>query len=101
MQVEAHATSPDLPETVAERHRLNGRLPAFDYQPRTRVVFGPGKIRELGKLAAELGAQRVLLVTDHGLEKAGHPQKGIAALESASLTVVVFDEVQPNPTTDD
>jgi alcohol dehydrogenase len=101
MQVEAHATSPELPQTAAERHRLNGRLPAFDYQPRTRVVFGPGKITELGKLAAELGARRILLVTDHGLEKAGHPQKGIAALESAGLTVSVFDDVQPNPTTDD
>src|SRR5579864_1101582 len=101
MQVEAHATSPDSAATVADLHRFNGRLPAFDYQPRTRVVFGPGKITELGKLAAELGARRVLLVTDHGLETAGHPQKGIAALESAGLAVSVFDEVHPNPTTDD
>ncbi|MGE5191085.1 MAG: iron-containing alcohol dehydrogenase [Deltaproteobacteria bacterium] len=76
-------------------------MPAFDYHPRTRVVFGPGKIAELGKLAAELGARRVLLVTDHGLENAGHPQKGIAALESAGLSVALFDEVHPNPTTDD
>ncbi|MBS0263570.1 MAG: iron-containing alcohol dehydrogenase [Planctomycetes bacterium] len=76
-------------------------MPAFDYQPRTRVVFGPGKIADLGKLAVELGARRVLLVTDHGLERAGHPQKGIAALESAGLHVSVFDDVEPNPTTDD
>jgi alcohol dehydrogenase len=87
---------PNLPAA-----NLNGHLPAFDYQPRTRVVFGPGKISELGTLAAELGAQRVLLVTDHGLETAGHPQKGIAALESAGLAVSLFDDVHPNPTTDD
>ncbi len=103
MQAKAPAQRLD---SAADVHKLplpepNGHLPAFDYQPRTRVVFGPGKISELGTLAAELGAQRVLLVTDQGLETAGHPQKGIAALESAGLTVALFDDVQPNPTTDD
>jgi alcohol dehydrogenase len=98
MQVQAHATRLDA---TADVHRRNGRLPAFDYHPRTRVVFGPGKIAELGKLAMELGGRRVLLVTDHGLETAGHPQKGIAALESAGLAVTIFDDVHPNPTTDD
>src|SRR5260221_9053441 len=98
MQVQASATSFD---TAAEAHKRNGRLPAFDYHPRTRVVFGPGKIAELGKLAAELGAKRVLLVTDHGLETAGHPQKGTALLEAAGMSVAVFDDVHPNPTTDD
>ena len=92
---------PSLPVPNLPVPNLNGHLPAFDYQPRTRVVFGPGKISELGTLAAELGAQRVLLVTDQGLETAGHPQKGIAALESAGLSVALFDDVHPNPTTDD
>ncbi|HLJ10415.1 MAG TPA: iron-containing alcohol dehydrogenase [Planctomycetaceae bacterium] len=98
MQVQAPATRLN---STPEVHKLNGRLPAFDYHPRTRVVFGPGKIAELGSLAAELGAKSVLLVTDHGLESAGHPQKGIASLESAGLAVAVFDDVHANPTTDD
>jgi alcohol dehydrogenase len=98
MQVHAPANRVD---TAAEAHKRNGRLPAFDYHPRTRVVFGPGKIAELGKLAVESGARSVLLVTDHGLESAGHPQRGIAALESAGLAVSLFDDVHPNPTTDD
>src|SRR5258708_39840713 len=88
-------------ETTADLHKRNGRLPAFDYHPRTRVVFGPGKIAELGILAAELGARSVLLVTDHGLETAGHPQKGIAALESAGLRVPGVDQGQPEPPTPD
>src|SRR5579864_5496900 len=98
MQVQAPATRLDA---AAEAYKRNGRLPAFDYHPRTRVVFGPGKIGELGALAAELGAERVLLVTDQGLETAGHPQRGIAALESAGRAVAVFDDVHPNPTTED
>lgn len=99
MQVQAPANRLDT--AAAEAHSRNGRLPAFDYHPRTRVVFGPGKIAELGMLALEVGAQSVLLVTDRGLETAGHPQKGIAALESAGLKVAVFDDVHANPTTDD
>src|SRR5262245_48919045 len=98
MQAQAHA---QRIETPSEVHKRNGRLPAFDYHPRTRVVFGPGKIADLGKLAAELGARKVLLVTDKGLESAGHPQKGIASLESAGLPVVLYDEVHANPATDD
>lgn len=78
-----------------------GVLPAFDYQPRTRVVFGMGAISRLGELCRELGATRVLLVTDRGLEAAGHPQKGLASLQSAGLHVTLFDDVTPNPTTDD
>ena len=101
MQAEAPATSEKSTAPHANGQRHNGRLPAFDFHPRTRVVFGPGKIAELGVLARELGATRVLLVTDQGLESAGHPQKGIASLQNADLTVSLFDKVQPNPTTDD
>ena len=46
---------------------------SFDYHPLTRVVFGPGTLSRLGELVRELGGTRVLLVTDPGLEAAGHP----------------------------
>lgn len=76
-------------------------LSDFDYNPRTRVVFGPGTISQLGELAREYGANRVLLVTDHGLEKAGHEERGRDVLEAAGLTVAIFNDVRPNPTTHD
>ncbi|MCY2967984.1 MAG: iron-containing alcohol dehydrogenase, partial [Planctomycetota bacterium] len=87
-------------ENQARTARSEG-VTSFDYEPRTRVVFGAGKLTELGTLALELGARRGLLVTDRGLAKAGHPQRGIALLEQAGLTVTVFDDVQENPTSDD
>jgi alcohol dehydrogenase len=74
-------------------------LTSFDYVPNTRVFFGAGAIACLGELARELGANRVLLVTDPGLEAAGHPQKAIASLVAAGLCVEVFDGVEENPTT--
>jgi len=74
-------------------------LRTFDYQPLTRVVFGLRTLDQVGELTRELGGRRVLLVTDPGLEAAGHPQRARAALESAGLHVAVFDDVEENPTT--
>jgi alcohol dehydrogenase len=75
-------------------------LAAFDFDPRTRVVFGPGVLSQLGELARELGS-RALLVTDKGLKDAGHEDRALEALSSAGLEVTIFDDVHPNPTTVD
>jgi alcohol dehydrogenase len=74
-------------------------LPSFDFQPLTRVVFGPGSLARLGELTRDLGGQRILLVTDPGLEAAGHPQRAVASIKDAGLPVFVFDGVEENPTT--
>ena len=55
----------------------------------------------LGEFAKELGGSRVLFVTDPGIERAGHAAKGIRFLRDAGLDVSPFDQVQPNPTTED
>jgi alcohol dehydrogenase len=54
----------------------------------------------LGQLAAELGARRVLLVSDPGVIGAGHTACGIAALANAGIETHLFDGVVENPTTD-
>ena len=74
---------------------------SFDFQPRTRIVFGPGKIEALGELASEMGARRALVVSDPGVIAAGHTAKGVAALERAGIETHLFDGVHENPTTDD
>ena len=71
----------------------------FDFQPRTRVVFGTDTLERVGELARDLGGKRVLLVTDKGLAAAGHPARAIGFLEAADLHVTVYDEVRENPTT--
>ena len=72
--------------------------PPFDFSPLNRVVFGPGTLARLGEVACELGGKRILLVTDPGLEEAGHPQRAVANLQAAGLDVFIFDEVRENPT---
>jgi alcohol dehydrogenase len=72
----------------------------FDYQPRTRIVFGPEKIDSLGALAGELGARRAVLISDPGVVAAGHAERGLASLGRAGIEAQLFDGVSENPTTD-
>ncbi len=80
---------------------LPGLAPAaqFDYRPRTRVIFGLNAVEQTGRLAAELGARSVLLVTDRGIVSAGHAGRVSALLEAAGLSVATFDGVEENPGT--
>ncbi len=72
---------------------------ALPHSP-VRVAFGPGRLAELGALAAAEGAQHALLVTDHGIAAAGHVGRAVDACTAAGLSVTVFDGVSENPTTD-
>jgi len=76
-------------------------IPAtVDFQPRTRILFAPGAISQLGALVRECGGTRVLLVTDPGIVAAGHVDRAAASLGEAGLCVARFDQVCENPTTD-
>src|ERR1041384_6121566 len=77
------------------------QLPSFDSQPRTRLVFGVNCSKRIGELARELGARRVLVVTDPGIVTAGHAHRVEHALQAAGLGVVIYDQVRENPTTRD
>ena len=71
----------------------------FDYQPRTRLVFGCGTLGRLGAIAAEMGCKRPLLVADHGLVTAGHVALAERHLAGAGLDVVHFHEFDVDPDT--
>ena len=76
---------------------MNGR---FDFKLPTRIVFGAGRLPELGDLARSLGdVSRVLVVSDPGVVSAGHTQRGIDSLHAAGLATQLFDGLQENPTT--
>jgi alcohol dehydrogenase len=85
--------SPPAPQAI--------EVPAFDYDPRTRVIFGSGALHRVGEFAKKLHGTRVLLVTDNGLKEAGHEDRALAFLRDERLDVVMYDDVHPNPTTDD
>jgi alcohol dehydrogenase len=73
----------------------------FDYQPRTRVIFGPGSMGRLGEVARALGGRRVLVVSDPGIVAAGYGARAMELLQAraAGIEAFLFDGVEENPTT--
>ena len=88
---------PGPPVGRARPTRRSG-VPPFDFQPLGRVIFAPGALDELGAAVRALGGGRALLVTDPGLEHAGHPQRAEKVMRAAGVEVFVFDGVKENPT---
>jgi len=72
---------------------------AFDFDPRTRVLFGSGTLHRLGEMAQSCQASHALLVTDHGLKEAGHERAALDSLERAGIRTSLFEDVRPSPTT--
>jgi alcohol dehydrogenase len=73
----------------------------FDFRLPTRIVFGAGRLAELGELALSLGEiSRVLVVSDPGVVAAGHTQRGLDSLHAVGLTTRLFKDFAENPNTD-
>ena len=69
----------------------------FEFEPRTRVVFGRGTIQRAGQLAKALHFERTLLVSDPGVVKAGHVATLTKALEGDGITVLPYHAFGENP----
>ena len=62
------------------------------------IRFGWGVTREVGMDLADLGAKRVMVVTDPMLRELPPVAKVLTALEEAAVPFVLFDQVQIEPT---
>jgi len=71
----------------------------FDFELRTRVVFGHRSFTRLGHLAREINFHRTLLVADRGLVQAGHAAEALRLLSDAGIEAVTFHDLAPNPDT--
>jgi alcohol dehydrogenase class IV len=71
----------------------------FDFQIRTRVVFGEGRFEELGALARELGFARTLLVADRGMVAAGYAARALERMAEACMEAFPFHDYNANPDT--
>jgi alcohol dehydrogenase class IV len=72
-------------------------LEAFDFESRTRILFGNRALESLGQLARSLGFKRTLLVADRGMIETGYVARACASLQSAGLEVFAFHDFEPNP----
>jgi alcohol dehydrogenase len=72
----------------------------FDFRLPTRIVFGAGRLSELGELASSIeGAKRFLVVSDPGVVAAGHTQRGLEALHAVGHETELFSDFAENPNT--
>ena len=62
------------------------------------TLMGVGSANETGAKAAELGAKKVMIVTDAGLNKMGVADKIADNIKAAGVEVLIYDGAEPNPT---
>src|ERR1700730_2636807 len=74
-------------------------MASFDFQLRTRVVFGDGTFARLGELARELSFTRALVVADRGIVATGLVEQAAASLDAAGISAIFFHEFDANPDT--
>jgi alcohol dehydrogenase len=77
--------------------KSTSEMVAFDFQPRTRVLFGAGVVQRTGTLARDLQFRKTLVVADPGVREAGHATRLVGILEASGIEPVVFGEFGVNP----
>ncbi len=69
----------------------------FEWSLPTKMMFGPGRIGELGKIAKGFG-DKAFVVTFEPIPAANWIiEKALASLHAAGVETVLFDKVEPNP----
>jgi alcohol dehydrogenase class IV len=63
----------------------------------TRLLMAPGCLEQLPEIVAGYAPERVLMVTDPGIEETGCPERVWRALAERQIEAITFDDVEPNP----
>jgi alcohol dehydrogenase len=96
-----------MPAKAGVPFRLKPALPycailsimiGFDSQPTTRVIFGENCLNQVGELVRELGAVRVLIVTDRGIRQVGYADRVKKSLQQQGIDAFEYGDVEENPT---
>lgn len=65
---------------------------------KTELIIGTGSVDKAGTKAKQLGAGKVLIITDEGVQKAGLLEGVEKALEKEGLAFEIWNKVVPEPT---
>lgn len=69
----------------------------FNFQLRTRLIFGAGSFERLGELARELNFCRTLLVADRDLASVGYVEQAAKLLRDDGIEVFSFHDFTADP----
>jgi len=70
---------------------------SFDFVLPTKIVYGPGCIKELPAQLSFFGGKRPIVVTDGGVQKAGIAKRITDLLDAEGISYIVYDGVEANP----
>jgi alcohol dehydrogenase YqhD (iron-dependent ADH family) len=69
----------------------------FDWNFTTELIYGPGRLSELGKLVKPHGKKVFLATYERSEAFAPLIDKTVAILKASNLDVVIFEAIEPNP----
>jgi alcohol dehydrogenase len=72
----------------------------FRYQQPTEILFGSGRVQEIGRVVGRVGRRPLLVTRPSSSAAAAAHERVMRLLREAGLDAEHFGDVQPNPTTD-
>lgn len=73
----------------------------FNFFIPTRIIFGPGKINDLGTTQLPAGSKALIVIGESGaMLTNGYLEKVQAGLGRQDVATLVYDKISPNPTSD-
>lgn len=73
----------------------------FDFVSPVQVVFGNGRINELGKIAGKYGSYPLIVTGKNAMKRYGGLEKVLGALKSEEINYGVFSGISSNPRSDE
>ncbi|MDL9947222.1 iron-containing alcohol dehydrogenase [Gordonia sp. ABSL11-1] len=73
----------------------------FDLHIPTRIVFGAGTVNRTGELTGESGSHALVVTGRRAARAHGHLQRVLDSLQVSGIHSTVYDEVSPNPRSDE
>lgn len=73
---------------------------AFDYEQTTRIVFGRGKVSEIGTIALSYGKTAMLVTVPEFPALSSLYEQVKKSIEAKGVNLIHYDQVVPNPTTE-
>lgn len=69
----------------------------FEWSFPTKLTYGPGRLKEVGKIAAEYGKKAMIATYEKGSPLDPVIETVSASLKAAGVEVVLFTGIEPNP----
>lgn len=71
----------------------------FNYNLPVNIIFGRGRVEELGVETAKYGKKALIVTGKSSTKKTGLLDKAVSLLEKNKIKAVIFDKVEQNPLT--